>query len=302
MKKKNIVLSSIIGIICLIVGFLIGISVDFPKVKESELAGTIGKLDKYRNVKLSEEDLKLRSELFTDSVLRNAYIRFFSMNYSFYLQMSADINYSLGAIKNSPDFTKNYENEIKGMESFAGLIDIKQPDILMAIVALNNPSEEDSKLILQTIENAKSSITRLLQMESTLIEIIDAMEIYIENSPTDFNEELKKAHDLLTENKMVSAKAYKDRVMIKYLDSKKTFITDPDIIKQLRIKNKIEIEKLQSNEFGMVFDVGMVFDNELINNDTDISNLLDQYSSGDITRYLGFIIASDKFNLNKIND
>lgn len=288
MKKKNIILSSIIGIICLIAGFIIGISVDFPKVKKSELAGTIGKLDKYRNVKLSEQDLKLRNELFTDSVLRNNYIRFFSMNYSFYSQISVDIDFSLEAIKNSTDFTNNYETEVKGIETFAGLLESKRPEILLAIGALIDPSEEDSKIILQTVENAKSSIARLLQMESSLVDIIDAMEVYIENSPTDFNDELKKAHDLLIKIKMFSAKVYKDRIMLKYLDTKKPFITDPEIIKQIREKNNIEVGKIMKIELAALY------------TSEEYSDIIEDICCGSNTEILQVVnMPCDKFDMNE---
>jgi len=51
----------------LCVGFVIGISIDFPRTDREDVAGTVGKAAKYRKTKMTANDIKLRSELLKDT-------------------------------------------------------------------------------------------------------------------------------------------------------------------------------------------------------------------------------------------
>lgn len=67
MKLKSTPLFIIGLVIALCIGFLIGISVDYPKTDKSEVAGTFGKAEKYRKAQMTEKDIQLRSELTRDT-------------------------------------------------------------------------------------------------------------------------------------------------------------------------------------------------------------------------------------------
>jgi len=58
----------VIGLVAALgIGFLIGITVNFPKPDQSELAGTFGKAEKFRKVQMTQKDVELRSELLKDT-------------------------------------------------------------------------------------------------------------------------------------------------------------------------------------------------------------------------------------------
>jgi hypothetical protein len=66
--KTNSKLLFAIGLIAALgVGFLIGITVDFPKPDQSDLAGTFGKAEKFHKVQMTAKDIQLRSELLKDT-------------------------------------------------------------------------------------------------------------------------------------------------------------------------------------------------------------------------------------------
>ena len=67
MKTKTKLLFAIGLMAALCIGFLIGISVDFPKVNKSDLAGTFGKAEKFHKVQMTAKDIQLRSELLKDT-------------------------------------------------------------------------------------------------------------------------------------------------------------------------------------------------------------------------------------------
>ncbi len=60
MKKKTTFVTQtwLMAIVALLVGFLIGHSINTCHRQENDVAGSIGKLDRYRNVKVSEEDIQ----------------------------------------------------------------------------------------------------------------------------------------------------------------------------------------------------------------------------------------------------
>ena len=57
MKKKNRSLLILTIAVSLVVGFLTGMLVDFPKTDNTQLSGTIGRVQNYKNVKVTEKDI-----------------------------------------------------------------------------------------------------------------------------------------------------------------------------------------------------------------------------------------------------
>jgi hypothetical protein len=51
----------------LVVGYLLGVVVDFPKLSNDELAGTIGKVNKYKKTVMTQKDVELRNSLAKDT-------------------------------------------------------------------------------------------------------------------------------------------------------------------------------------------------------------------------------------------
>jgi hypothetical protein len=67
MKTRRSLLFVIAVIAAGFLGFIIGISVNFPKPDTGELAGTIGKANKYHKTQMTAADIKLRTELSRDT-------------------------------------------------------------------------------------------------------------------------------------------------------------------------------------------------------------------------------------------
>jgi hypothetical protein len=64
-NKKALYIIGLMAALC--VGFLIGISIEFPRTDREDVAGTVGKAAKYRKTKMTANDIKLRSELLKDT-------------------------------------------------------------------------------------------------------------------------------------------------------------------------------------------------------------------------------------------
>ncbi len=99
MKTKTKLLIAIGFIAALCIGFLAGISVDYPKLDKSDVAGTFGKAEKYRKAQMTEKDIQLRSELVKDTAQLKSMIQglvYFSL---FTGEFSNNIDASIIAFK-----------------------------------------------------------------------------------------------------------------------------------------------------------------------------------------------------------
>jgi hypothetical protein len=76
MKKITTTQTTLIAIVALVVGFLIGFSIKSNVPSTDELAGSIGKVDRFRNVQITEEDIMLRNELVEDTAKRSQYEKY----------------------------------------------------------------------------------------------------------------------------------------------------------------------------------------------------------------------------------
>ncbi len=68
MKTSGKLLSAFGIVGGLIVGFIIGVSVDFPKVDSDKVSGTIGKVNNYRKTQGSITEIELQNELTSDTL------------------------------------------------------------------------------------------------------------------------------------------------------------------------------------------------------------------------------------------
>ncbi|MDP2236944.1 MAG: hypothetical protein Q8J88_10965, partial [Bacteroidales bacterium] len=73
MKKITTTQTTLIAIAALVVGFLIGFSVNSIAPSSDDLAGSIGKVDRFRNVQITEDDILLRNEFVEDTAKRAQY-------------------------------------------------------------------------------------------------------------------------------------------------------------------------------------------------------------------------------------
>ncbi len=118
MKIKTKLLIAIGFIAALCIGFLAGISVDYPRLNKSDVAGTFGKAEKYRKAQMTEKDIQLRSELVKDTAKLKSMIQglvYFSL---FTEEFSTNIDASIIAFK-----TQGLESDkIKSLQDYSDFI------------------------------------------------------------------------------------------------------------------------------------------------------------------------------------
>ncbi|MDZ7740512.1 MAG: hypothetical protein U5Q03_01805 [Bacteroidota bacterium] len=87
---------------------MIGIFVDIPTTDTNDLAGAIGKVERYRNVQITGDDILLRNELVEDSAKRELYGKYLSYYYYKALRTANDLDKILDKTKQVEEFSREY--------------------------------------------------------------------------------------------------------------------------------------------------------------------------------------------------
>jgi len=291
MKKSQLIIVGALLLIALAVGFVIGVSVDFPKPSGNDLGGTIGKLNNYRNVKLGEDDIQLRSDLLTNTVIRKQYQGYFAFHYTAVVKLGNNIDYALQVANQSGDFTSNYVEQIGALAEYAKILEVNRLDILLALQVIQNLSEKNQSGIGPVLNNAQMAIAQIKYKESVVIDFVEAIEIYLENAPDGYNQDLKKAHDLLVIVQAGQAIASNNKPAIKYFDNKELFGSYDDnlnVVVEVQSSSKLDAgysaapDILKSGDASFGSDIKLLqemnLDNiEISSSKDELISLIDNY-------------------------
>ena len=295
MKNRLTITAVIAAIFGIIAGFLIGISVEYPRISNEDLSGTIGKVKKYNNAKATEADIKLQNELASDTTLlismRN-YIAFYYVNA---LSLGEQIEIAVNESRSVTDFSNRFGTEINTVENFGQFLSETRSDLLLMLALCDDPKSVNAALIKNFTAQTQNIIVRTNYYRNSILNLIGALESFILENPKGSTTGLENAHDILTYNQAVTATLTNDKLMLKYLDKKRFFASNYESRESDKIKSKIEEDRLQLKAFFDSEKLGAgFFDSEKLGItffDSEKLGFLDFES-------LGKIIAFDSEKLN----
>ncbi len=232
MKKSTKLIIGITIALSFAIGFFVGVVLNIPPQKESDLAGTIGKINNYRNVKISDNDIKLRNDLMKDEKLIKKYKDYYNFQYLYCAKLGTDLDYVIDASTKESSFSSNYSKEISAITNYRNFIKEARKEILIALSVVNNLYESDQISISSIINNANNAIAQIKYRESIIGDFVILIESYLSNNKTNDLTQLKKAHDLLLLSQLNNAVATNNKPLIKYID-KKEFFTSVNELKSL---------------------------------------------------------------------
>ncbi|PKO96817.1 MAG: hypothetical protein CVU12_03550 [Bacteroidetes bacterium HGW-Bacteroidetes-7] len=249
MKTRTTLAVTAAGFFGIIAGFLIGISVEYPLVNNDSISGTIGKVKKYSNAKATEADLMLQNELASDTLLLNSMKNYLNFYYANAIDLGEKIEMVVNASKSNADFSTKYSENIAAIQRYGQFINSTRTDLLMMLALCNDPQNTNAVMLKNFTVQVNNIVTRTNYYRSSVIDMINIIENYIKENPQESAKGLAKAHDLLTYNQGVTAVVTNDKVLLKYLDKKRFFVSDIESGEVDAIKSKIETDKLQLKSF-----------------------------------------------------
>lgn len=231
MKKNTKLLTGLLTFLALILGFVIGLFIEYPQTNSRELSGAIGKVDKYRNVKVTEDDIKLRNELVDDSAKQATYEMYLQYNYYKAIRTFKDVKSVLEMTSSNEEFYKNNNEQLTKLENYQIYLKSAREDILEAMHLISNLNKDKKVPVINHLNKANDAISRIKNNESLLTDYAESIANYTEKHQDTELANLKNAHDILTFNLMQSAIISKDKPMLAYLGNKALLNDSADVKK-----------------------------------------------------------------------
>ncbi len=232
MKKNKATQTWLMAIAALLVGFLIGYSINNLPPAGDDVAGSIGKLDRYRNVKVSEADMLLRNELIEDTLKRNQYQQYLMYYYYQSLRTATDAQQVLNRTTSVEDFNKLYYPYADALGQYSQYLDAARNDILEALTLIVSLDDNESLPVINYLNQAQNAIARIRHHDAILMNYMHAIAAYIDEHKLMKNDSLEEAHDILLLNLANGAILTQNKPILYYLD-KQQFLSSRDGRKQL---------------------------------------------------------------------
>ncbi|MDO8899426.1 MAG: hypothetical protein Q7V19_17365 [Bacteroidales bacterium] len=269
MKKNVINQTVLIAIAALVVGFLFGMVMDFPKPGKDELTGSIGKVDRFRNVQMTEQDILLRNELVEDTTKRAQYEQYLLYYYYQALRTSSDVEHVLAIATAEYEFEKVNFLYSNALTNFKTYLETARTDILTALNIIISIDQNQDVPVVTYLNQAQNAIARIRNNDQVLLNYMNAMATYIESHPEAYLYRFIDAHDILALNVMHSALFTQNKPVLSYLGKKK-LLNDKEGIKEVvaetQLKSYIQNQLTLDSQI-----IGIIRSNDLIHLQTSIS-------------------------------
>jgi len=141
----------------LVIGFLIGLSVDYPFVGKSSASGTIAKINNYRKTQSSISEIQLQSELISDTTKLKAVQQLLNFYYFSAVKMSGNVRVALDEANAVAAFKAANQNLMTNMTGYNQCLTSARTDLLM-LNEISSAIMTRNKMILKSFEK-KSLLT-----------------------------------------------------------------------------------------------------------------------------------------------
>lgn len=315
MKTKKSIVVTVGLLIGFVVGLMVGITLTNPGLSLMEAAGTIGKMDSYRNVKVTEQDIELRNELLSDASMKNAYQQYLLYEYTMNVKMADDIQFAIEEADGLPGFRSANARTMDKLEDYAMFLDNARLQILEALGVINELDGRSQVAIRTVLNNAGNAMAQTTYRSTVLFDFIDGVQRFIDTNGREAYPQLALAHDKLYANLLATALVNDNRPVLEHLLERDVLSEDESLalhsnamrdqilldVGRLEGSLMLDTEQLQDIVFGssaLLQDMGLLEGAQQLSNAAFLSNA-QQLSS--FTNALRAYEISSTQQLNAIN-
>jgi hypothetical protein len=229
MKPKKIIQSLIIVVVAFVAGIMVGITLTSPGMSLMEVAGTIGRVDQYRNVRITEADIELRNELLSDDGKREAYLQYLTFEYANNIQMADNISYALLAADASPVFRTANAKTLSRIEDYGVFLDNVRLNILEAVAIISELSDNEKVAVRTALTNAGNAISQTITRSNAVYDYLSGVEDFFTTTSQEDFPQLVNAHDRLFANLIAINLVNQNRPVLEYLLAKGMMDEDSEL-------------------------------------------------------------------------
>ena len=233
MKNTTSNLFSLNTLFGLAVGILIGFVINMNFPKSEYLVGSIGRLDSKRNVTITDNDIKLRNELITDTLRLTQYKDYITFIYYKSLRNSVDIDKLSELLSEEKAYNQAFPQTISSLLQYKDYLNYARTDLLSAFQALENQNADEKLPIIEYLNNVQNAAGRIQNYESILVNNMIELETYFEQQGGEVSQNLRNAHDILAFNVLKTALIAQDEPMLSFLEERKLHQDQQGMLKLL---------------------------------------------------------------------
>jgi len=200
--------------------------VDIPKTDNTQVAGTIGKIQNYKNVKITEQDIQLKNELMADSVLLKAIGNYFNYYYVSAVSQGDRIKYALKELDPEQEFKAFSGMTLTEFAGYGTFLENARKDLMLAVALCKFPNDVHPVLLRNAITQANNVIAQMNYRKQAVLNLIDNLDTFIGQKGKDVPVVLANVHAVLSCDQIINAVALNDKVVLKYFDRKKLYTTE----------------------------------------------------------------------------
>ncbi|MFA5768679.1 MAG: hypothetical protein WC871_03975 [Bacteroidales bacterium] len=223
MKTKKGILTALVVVISLAAGFLTGALVDFPKTENTQLSGTIGRVQNYKNVKITEEDIELKNQLTSDTLILKAIANYFNYYYVSAVSQGEKIRYTLDNVNPLKEFREFSGIVLTEFKNYGTFLENARKDLLLAAMVCKEPEDANPVMMRNAITQANNVISQMSYRKQAVLNFLENVEAFLQQEKGGNTQALAGIHLVLTMDQLTNAMALNDKMVIKYFEKKRLF-------------------------------------------------------------------------------
>ena len=294
MKNTTSNLLSMNTLFGLVAGILIGFVINMNFPQSEQIVGTIGRLDSKRNVSITENDIKLRNELITDTLRLSQYKNYITFMYYKSLRNTVDINKVFELISDEKAYNQAFPQTFSSLLQYKDYLNYARADLLSAFQTLENQNADEKLPIIEYLNNVQNAAGRIQNYESIMVDNMIDMETFFEQQGDEVSQNLRNAHDILTVNVLQSALVAQDKPMLRFLEERKLHQGQQGMQKLLNDEQTgVEIRSLIAEDNAVILNPDEIIAKEITRT---IENLIEKLNNSIIE---SSIVSLDKNEYDK---
>ena len=195
MKSKQILTIVISVIVGFSIGLMSGLTLTSPGMSLMEAAGTIGRVDQYRNVRITQDDIELRNELAENAERRETFLNYLSYEYARNIQMGENVRFAIRSGESAGDFRTANPKTMEQLNQYDEFLDNARLRILEAIGTLQNLGERDKVAVHTVLTDAGNALAQNSLRDGVLFDFMRGVERFFKTASPSAFPELANAHD-----------------------------------------------------------------------------------------------------------
>jgi len=211
-------------VLTFVVGYMLGVFIDMPDVDASDAAGTISRVNNYRNSNASESDITLKQDLLKDKKQQTSMVNYLNYYYAKSLAYAQTTAYALEQAAAVPAFASQCD-KLDAMKKYGQFLETSRKALLMASLHCKSAESADPSALRNSMNQAFNVISRMEQYQSMVLTFIDQLDAFLSKNNSKSYDGLCSAYDQLLFDQVSGALISKDKVLESYLGKKHFYAT-----------------------------------------------------------------------------